>query len=279
MHLARLGPVIDADQSGLEVDGRIARLFHRHDIARQILAALRDRQHAAPKPIEKIDLLDGIDPQVAGEPEAVDAAADVPVAVIEQVHVFLHPLLADAPRDLLIDRHRRRRDRRAQRMVPVPAGKRAHHAVPLEDVLVRIGDHAGLQRDERVRHLVGGGRQHRLAGAFGIAGDDEILIRLVGHEGAGGALVGKALGEAFANLAARRRDMGAREARQGDGSGNAGERMTASEHRMAPFQFTRALSTASWSNDGWPLGAFPILNENICGKTMRAPSPIGRELG
>ena len=32
-------------------------------------------------------------------------------------------------------------------------------AVPLENILVRVGDHAGLQRNQRVRNLEGRGRQ------------------------------------------------------------------------------------------------------------------------
>ena len=65
---------------------------HRQDIAHQILAALGHRQYAAPETIDEIDLLDRIDTQVAGQPELVDAAADVAVAVVEQVDIFLHPL-------------------------------------------------------------------------------------------------------------------------------------------------------------------------------------------
>ena len=46
-----------------------------------------------------------VDAQIAGQPEAIDATADVLVAVVECIDVFLHPLLPDASRDLLIHRH------------------------------------------------------------------------------------------------------------------------------------------------------------------------------
>ena len=58
--------------------------------------------------------------KLPGEPELIDAAADIAVAVVEQVEIFLHPLRADAPRNLLIDRHGGSGDRRAQRVILVP---------------------------------------------------------------------------------------------------------------------------------------------------------------
>ena len=51
------------------------------------------------------DLLHRIDAKMAGEPELIDAAADVAIAILEQIDVFLHPLRPDAPRNLLINRH------------------------------------------------------------------------------------------------------------------------------------------------------------------------------
>src|SRR5579863_7983986 len=99
--LADLG----AQKSGFGANDRVSNFGDGQNIANKILGALGDRQHAAPQPIDKIDLLHGIDAQVAGEPELIDAAADVAVAVVEQIDIFLHPLLADPPRDLLIDRH------------------------------------------------------------------------------------------------------------------------------------------------------------------------------
>ena len=52
-----------AQKSALGADHGVASLGHRQDIARQILAAFRDRQCAAPQAIEEIDLLHRIDAQ------------------------------------------------------------------------------------------------------------------------------------------------------------------------------------------------------------------------
>jgi len=43
----------------------------------------------ASQPVDEIDLLHRIDAKVAGQPELVNAAADVAVAVFEQVDKFL----------------------------------------------------------------------------------------------------------------------------------------------------------------------------------------------
>jgi hypothetical protein len=84
----------------------------------------------------------------------------------------------------------------------------ARHAVPLEDVLIGISDHAGLQRDDRVRNLEGRGRQLALARAHLVAGDDQVVVDLVGDEGACGAEIEKPLGEIVAELAALVGDVG-----------------------------------------------------------------------
>src|ERR1700710_1423014 len=81
-----------AQQPAFDADDGIANLRDRKDVAHQVLAAFGDRQYAAPQPVDEIDLLDRIDPQIAGEPEPVDAAANVAVAVFEAVEIVLHPL-------------------------------------------------------------------------------------------------------------------------------------------------------------------------------------------
>src|SRR4029077_15383559 len=126
-----------------------------------------------------IDLLHRVDAQVYRQPELVDIAADVAIAVFEQVDIFLHPLLPDAARDLLIDRHRGNSDRRAQRVILVPGLDWARDAVPFEDILVGVLDHPGLQRDQRIWDLEGRGRQLRLARAILVAGDDPIVLDLI----------------------------------------------------------------------------------------------------
>src|SRR4051812_267845 len=78
--LAELG----AEQPRLGADGGIADFGQGKYLANQILAAFRDRQRTAAEAVEKVDLLNGIDAQLAGQPELVDAAADVAIAVFEQ---------------------------------------------------------------------------------------------------------------------------------------------------------------------------------------------------
>ncbi len=227
-------PASAPHQPALGPDDGIADLGHRQDIAHQLLAAFGHRQHAPAQPVDEIDLLDGIDAQIAGEPELVDAAADIAVAVFEQVDIFLHPLRADAARDLLIDRHRGGRDRRAQGVVVVPGLDASDHAVPFEDILVGIADHAGFQRDHRIRNLEGRGRQHPLPGTILVAGDDEIVVDLVAHEGADGFLVEKVLGEAIAELGALLGDVGQAARRNEAGGGKKAERMAAIDQNVHP---------------------------------------------
>jgi hypothetical protein len=138
----------------------------------------------------------------------VDAAADVVVAIVEQIDVFLHPLGADATCDLLIDRHRRHRDRRAQRVIAIPRLDIALHAIPLEHVLVGVLDHAGFQRNQGIWNLERGGRQKRLSRAILVAGNDQIVVSLVADEGPDRPLVREVLGQRVANLAALRCDVG-----------------------------------------------------------------------
>src|SRR5258708_5525909 len=202
------GPAnLGTEKACLGTDDGIARFRDGEDIAHQFLAALRDRQRAAPQPVDEIDLLDRVDTQIAGQPELVDAAADIAVAVLKQIEKFLHSFRADAPGDLLIDRHRGRGDRRAHGVVAIPGLDASDNAVPPENILVGIGDHTCLQRDDRIRNLEGRARQHRLCGAILVAGDDQIILDLVADEGADRSIVGKPLGQILANLAALRRDM------------------------------------------------------------------------
>src|SRR6202158_3078008 len=70
-----------AQQAALGADDGIAGFRDGEDIAHQVLAAPRDRQRAAPQPVDEIDLLNWIDAQIAGQPELVDAAANVAIAI------------------------------------------------------------------------------------------------------------------------------------------------------------------------------------------------------
>ena len=86
--------------------------------------------------------------KIAGEPELIDAAADVAIAILEQIDVFLHPLRSDAPRNLLIDWHRRRGDRGAHGVVAISGLDGAFDPVPFEHVGIGITDYAGFKRDD-----------------------------------------------------------------------------------------------------------------------------------
>jgi hypothetical protein len=112
----------------------------------------------------------------------------------------------------------------------IPGLDAAGHAVPLEDVLVGIADHAGLQRDQRIRNLEGRGRQHRLPGAILVAGDDQIVVGLVADEGADRACIEKPLGQIVANFAALGRDIGKAARGQNARGGKKTERMAAIDH-------------------------------------------------
>ena len=115
-------------------------------------------------------------------------------------------------------------------------------AVPLENVLVGIGDHAGLQRNQRVRHLEGRGRQLVVAGTRLVAGDDQVVVDLVADEGALGAEVEEALCEIVAELAALIGDVGEAAGGQKSGGGEKTERMAAMDHGKAP---EKGLETAA----------------------------------
>ncbi len=115
-------------------------------------------------------------------------------------------------------------------MIAIPGLDASDNAVPFEHILVGIGDHAGLQRDDRIRNLEGRGRQHRLTGTILVAGYNQIVVGLVAHEGADRSLVRKSLGQVFADLAALGRDMGKAARRQQARGGKETECVAAIDH-------------------------------------------------
>ncbi len=222
---AALGLVVDADQAALGADGGLAHLGDGQDVPRQLLGPPGGRQRIPPQPVDEIDLLHRIDAQIAGEPEAIDAAADVVIAVIERGEILLHPLFTDPPCDFLIDRHGGSRDGGAQGVIPVPFGNETLDAIPLEDILVGIADNTRVQRNHRIRNLEGRRRQHRFAGPILVAGDHGVVVDLVGDERSLGAVVGKMLRQAVLDDVLHRRDGGARRGAHAGGSKQA-ERQT-----------------------------------------------------
>ena len=115
-------------------------------------------------------------------------------------------------------------------MIAIPGLDASHHAVPLEHILVGIADHAGVQRDDRIRNLEGRGRQPALARAHLVAGDDQVIVNLVADEGAGGAEVEKPLGQIVAKLAALVGDIGETTVGKNARGGEKTERMAAIDH-------------------------------------------------
>src|SRR6267154_5735260 len=162
--------------------------------------------------------------------------------------IFLHSLLPDAARDLLIDRHRRGGDRRAHGVVAIPGLDASDNAVPFEHILVGVGDHAGLQGNDRIRNLEGRGGQHRLTGTVLVAGYHQIIVGLVAHEGADRSLIGKSLGQILANLAALRRDVGKPAQRQQARGSKETECMAAIDHGNIRWakQTAATMQMTSW---------------------------------
>src|SRR3954469_12447578 len=202
--LSGFGP----EQAALGAYHGIADPSDRQYVAHDILTAFRNRQYAAPQPVDKINLLHRVDAKISGEPELVDAAADVAVAVFEQVEILLHAVRSDAPRYFLIDRHRRCGDCRAHGVVAIPGLDAALHAVPFEQVHIGITHYPGLQRNQRIRDLEGRGRKLRLPRAIAVAGDDKIIFDPGADERAGGPGIREVPAEAIAYLAALERDIG-----------------------------------------------------------------------
>src|ERR1700710_452408 len=115
-------------------------------------------------------------------------------------------------------------------MVVVPGLDVPDYAVPLENVLVGIADHAGLQRDHRIGDLEGRGRQLWLSRPFAVAGDDQIIVDLIAGEGAGRSRVREVLGQIRADFAAWRRDIGEAARRPEAGGSEKPERVAAIDH-------------------------------------------------
>ena len=152
--------------------------------------------------------------------------------------------MADAAGDLLIDRHDGCRDRGAQGVILVPSLDCALDAVPLEDVLVRVLNHAGLQRNQRIRNLEGRSRQLRLARAILVAGDDQVIIDKIADESAFRAVIGKMPGQRLANFALLVGDIGKAARRQKACSSQKTERMTAINHGVHPKMVSEAREDA-----------------------------------
>src|SRR5205823_6350364 len=110
-----------------------------------------------------------------------------------------------------------------------------------------IGDHAGFQRDDRVRNLEGRGRQPRFARADLVAGDDQIVIDLVADEGADRSGIEETSCQVVAKFAALVGNIGETARGRKGSCGKQSERMTAIDHGRYPRQVVRkTMRMASW---------------------------------
>ena len=107
----------------------------------------REGQVTLREPPEELDLLVGRDAELAVEPEPVDSAADLPVAVTDEGDEPPHPRFADPAGDLLVVPDGGVGERRSEVVVAVPGLPSPVHAVPREDDVLVVHD-AGLERDE-----------------------------------------------------------------------------------------------------------------------------------
>jgi len=170
-------------RSGLGVKRVAAPALHDERLAHETLRALAHGKLALGEPAQEIDLLHRAHAKVALQPEEVDAAADVSVAVLELLHPFAHARLAGAPRGLLEHPHHALAHARGERVVALPRGTQLGLAVPVED-LVLVGDRAQFEADQRVHDLECGSGKEAAAGARLVGDEVAIGGGLEQHEGA-----------------------------------------------------------------------------------------------
>jgi hypothetical protein len=145
--------------------GRVDDLAMRHREGRlhgvDVLACYR--QIVGEHPLEKRDLLDRCDCQIAVQPEVGDVVLERRRSVVKRAQMCQLAVAADRRGELLKDPDGRHLNRRVQRLIAVPAWIVPRLAVPFDDGLV--GHDSRVERDEGMRDLEGGRRQ-RPAAAF-----------------------------------------------------------------------------------------------------------------
>lgn len=119
--------------------------------------ALAEGQGAVVEPGEEGDLLVGGDGEGAFEPESVDAAGGVAIAVAAAVEPGLHAIGADFAGEPLVVPERRILDGAGEGVVAVPARVAVLRAIPLV-LVVFVGENAGFEADEGVGNLEGAAR-------------------------------------------------------------------------------------------------------------------------
>ena len=172
------------------------RRFGDADAAHDFLRTWRERQPAVGQATQEVDLLFGRDAQRAAQPERIDAAADVAIAVAGPVDPLLHALLAGTARDFLVEPDGRIAHAAGQAVVAVPLGdgrvlQSACLAVPA-DHFELVPDRAAVQRHQCVEQLEGGCRKKGLAGARGVGHVPDIGLLVVDQQGALHSGLGKA---------------------------------------------------------------------------------------
>jgi hypothetical protein len=132
-------------------------------------------------------------------------------------------------------------------VVLIPRLDAALDAVPLENILVGVADHAGFQRDQRIRNLERRRRQERLPGAIGVAGDDQIVVGLVADEGADRARLGEPFCKIVTDFTALRRDVSESARRRGCSGGEQTESEAAIDQgSTGGIENSRTMRGASW---------------------------------
>src|SRR6185312_3425898 len=121
--------------AGLPVERVLRSLLEHERVSHEPLRALRHREIALGELAKERDLLHRADPDRALQPEMVDAAADVVVAVVELSEPLLHALLAGAARDFLEHPHHAEPHAGGERLVSLPFRIRLRLAVPVEDLV------------------------------------------------------------------------------------------------------------------------------------------------
>ena len=174
---------IEHGQPRLAANALLRRVFLQHQFLHHVHAALRERQLVAVEPLQKLHLLQRRDAQRAGEPELVDAAGDVTIAIAYGVDVLLHALRADLPHQCLEVRHCREAEAFQQAQIPVQFRAAAHHTIPGHDGIV-VGDHSGLQRHQCAEDLERGGRNETLLRQGGVTRQVLIGAHVVDQHGA-----------------------------------------------------------------------------------------------
>jgi hypothetical protein len=210
----------------LAVEHGAVGLVEAGDVAHDRLRALRQRKLLLRQTRRETRLLDRADLERPVQPETVDHASDLPVAVAEPLQHRLHAIRTDAAGDLLVNRHVGDADRVAHAHVAFPLFHELL-AAPIGQDLVLVLHRTGLERDQAVGDLEGRGGNHARLRPRAIDDGHAIRGNVEQHERTRRALLGEQgieIGTLDDGLGARRADRGEKEqdndSRHAEGSGH-----------------------------------------------------------